>query len=262
MAMGAVATTEVLQRVGGLIQGMSPSGDLGGNWGPGGAVVRAITETSGPSQLVIGNIVDGEHLVRNGLLIESDPGGGPPTGPASGDLSGSFPGPAVSSITDATATQLALGTIADTEVLVRSGATVISEPRVYGLDRVYAESLPVTTSTATAFTPKVALTHPAVGPGTYKINWSYGWNHNSTGNDFLCQVGNGGGIIYMDHVAEPADSGGAGPGGTNQRYYTSGFFDVVYGVPTADTFTMQFATSVAGVSSAIFDARLEFIRVA
>lgn len=324
LTIGAIVDGEHLVRNGLLIEsdpgGGPPSGGAGGDLAgtfPN-PEVAAITETAGPTQLTVGAIVDGEHLVRNGLLIESDPGGGPPSGGAGGDLGGTYPNPSVAAITETSGptslvagaiatgeilvrsggtligqvgaapsggasgdlagtypspevaaitesgsgTQLTIGLVSDTEVLVRSGATVISEPRVYGLDRVYAESLPATTSTATAFTTKVVLTHPVVGPGTYKVNWSYGWNHDSNSTDFLGQVVNGGGIVYVNHVAEPKDSGGAGPAGTNQRYYAGGFFDVVYGAPTTDTFTVQFANSDPGSNSAIFDARLEFIRVA
>ncbi|MHA1573737.1 MAG: hypothetical protein ACTSX8_07055, partial [Alphaproteobacteria bacterium] len=82
MAMGAVANTEVLQRVGGLVQGMSPSGDLGGSWGPGSAVVQAVTETSGPTSMTLGAVADGEFLKRVGatLVGTAAPAAALPTG--------------------------------------------------------------------------------------------------------------------------------------------------------------------------------------
>lgn len=47
-----------------------------------------------------------------------------PSGPASGDLGGTYPGPNVVALHSG-ATQLALGTIADTQLLARAGASVV-----------------------------------------------------------------------------------------------------------------------------------------
>ena len=77
------------------------TGDLGGTYPS--PSVTALTETAGPTQLTLGAIADGEHLVRNGALIESDPGGGPPSGSAGGELGGNYPNPTVNDGADATA---------------------------------------------------------------------------------------------------------------------------------------------------------------
>jgi len=180
------------------------------------------------------------------------------------DLSGSLPSPTVVGFSETGGpTALAFGAIADGELLLRSGPSVVGfAPGVYGTERTYAEALAFSTTVSNVLVLKLALVHPAVPAGTYQLRWSYSWNHNSTGNDFNAEIQDTALAVLMSHNEEPADSGGAGPGGTNQLMRSAGSVELVYGAVTADTFSLLFRSSVLGTLSGMGDARMEFIRVA
>lgn len=143
---------------------------------------------------------------------------------------------------------------------------------IFGKNFIFAENLGVTTTTLTTFQTKVTLNTGIVPVGTYRIGWSYQWNHNSTVDDFEGRVVLDA-VNILDYIqAEPKDSaannGAIGPPnspfsttGTDQRFSTSGFVHVPL-TAIAHSILIDFRTNNTAKESSIWNARLEFWRVA
>ncbi len=141
--------------------------------------------------------------------------------------------------------------------------TALGVAPVFGTEYNYAESLGVTTTTGTGFTNKVTL-NVTVPAGDYRLDVCYGWNHDSTGNDFEARVQEDGGNIGEIHKQEPQDSSGGAafpPTGSSQRHLASRFYVRTLAAGSY-TYTLDFRTDVGGVESSMWDARLLFYRVA
>jgi len=138
----------------------------------------------------------------------------------------------------------------------------INSRLVFGQNMVEAESLAPSTDTGGAFQTKLTLsvTTNASNAGRYRLDWSYAWNHNATNNDFLARIRQDGSTDIMTHRQEPKDSGGSGPGGTNQVHRASGFINLTLTTGTFQ-FDLDYATQTPGIESTIADARLMIYRI-
>ena len=144
-------------------------------------------------------------------------------------------------------------------------AAAVPPVGLFGSEFQFAEDLIVTTTTQVALLEKLKLTTPALPAGTYRIGWSFQWNHNSTSTDFLgrVQLDDTDDLAY--YQAEPSDSSYTGTPfsttGTDQQMEMEGFSHKTLGAGV-HTIDIDFATSVAGDESSIWNVRLEIWRVA
>lgn len=133
---------------------------------------------------------------------------------------------------------------------------------IFGSEYQHAESLGVTTTTSTTFLNKVTLNTTSLPAGDYRIEVSYGWNHNSTQNDFEARVQEDAVNIGEIHKQEPKDSAGTfSTTGSSQRHLAH---RVYYRTLTAGvrTYTLDFRTDTGGTNSSIWDAGITLWRVA
>jgi hypothetical protein len=134
---------------------------------------------------------------------------------------------------------------------------------VFGSNRVKGEDLPPSiTTTAGAWVEKltIPLTVTADNEGDYILQWSYFWSHDSASNDFEARIQQNNATTIMFHKQEPKDSGGSGPGGTDQRHPASGFIFLNGLTAGPYSFDLDFRTLNPGVESTILDARMILYR--
>ena len=117
------------------------------------------------------------------------------------------------------------------------------------------------TTTLTSSQRVANLSVTASLSGTYKVTYTYGWNHNSTTTDFEAQFQEDGTDMGEIHKQEPKDSFGSFAGtGTNQRHYIERQFLRVIGSGSHD-YSLDISTSTAGDASSVWDFMIEFERV-
>ncbi len=135
---------------------------------------------------------------------------------------------------------------------------------VFGTELNIAESPAVSISTSETFAEKVRI--PSAGDitfpaGTYLLAVSYGWNHDSTNNDFEAEVRQNDVVIGQIHQEEPSDVAGAfASTGTDQKHYVTREFHIVLGAGDFH-FDVRFRTNNAGDESAIWDAYMRIWRL-
>jgi len=133
---------------------------------------------------------------------------------------------------------------------------------VFGTEFVKAEAPGGSTTTSTAWQTKATLNVPAVIGGTYRVGINYVWNHDSRTNDFEGRVQVDGVTQGEIHKQEPKDAAGADPSGTTQRYLASRVLYLTLSPGAAPVITVDWRTDSGGNASTIYDATVEFWRVA
>jgi hypothetical protein len=134
----------------------------------------------------------------------------------------------------------------------------------YGSVFKKAESAAVSTTTwaDSDMVSKVSMNTGVLPLGDYKVEVSYGWNHNHTASSFVSALLLDGVQLGESHVQEPKDSGGYFMyTGTSQRHYVTRVFylDQLSGDHVLD---LRYGTDQNGKESSIWDASISILRVA
>jgi hypothetical protein len=132
-------------------------------------------------------------------------------------------------------------------------ATVSFNPSVFGSEYTEAEDLSESSTTSSTPQLKVRLTTGNIPAGRYRLGYSYGWRHSSTGSDFDAQIVEDLSTQIFEHRQEPKDSGG------DQRHRVGGFINRTLSAGI-HTFDLNWSEN-NGSTAHIRDARLEFWRL-
>lgn len=125
----------------------------------------------------------------------------------------------------------------------------------------FGQETDIETTTLSLWQNKTSISTANLSGGTYKVSWSYFWNHDSTSSDFQARITYDG-YVKMLHRQEPKDSNGSlGATGTNQRIPASGFFLVNDPGGASRTINLEYSTSSAGKSSSVWEAYITIEKV-
>lgn len=131
----------------------------------------------------------------------------------------------------------------------------------FGSNLHLAESTAVSTSTSASPQDKITLVTATLEAGTYRLEVSYGWNHDSTQNNFISLVTQDAVQVGQLHEAEPAEAGGTFEStGSVQRYVNTRVFHLSLSAQSY-TFKLQYHSEFSGVASSVWDAYMSLWRM-
>lgn len=115
-------------------------------------------------------------------------------------------------------------------------------------------------TTSATYQTALTLTTAVLPAGQYRIGWFYIWSYDSISQDFQARVRLDGATTVGIHRQEPADASGGDPGGTDQRFVTSGF-SYFTSIGASHTVTIEYCSSKLGITASIYEARIELWKV-
>ena len=260
--------------------------------------IQVIRETSGPNNLTVDGIADGEFLQRSGTSITgSTPTQLTSTNPVNvnraaaqvgtsteaarqdhkHDVDVAAPVTIGSSNSEGTSSSLsradhvhdhgdqAGGTLhASASISTAGFMSAVDKTKLNNLDfGIVAQGFddPIDTIVGTtAFQNKVTVGPVSLPAGNYLIEWSYGWNHDSQASDFEGRLLQNGVPLGELHKQEPKDSAGGDPTGTTQRFYNCR--RRIETLPAASyTWILQYRTDNSSNESSIWEALVTVTRL-
>ncbi len=117
----------------------------------------------------------------------------------------------------------------------------------------YVEDAPMESTTSTTFQTRISKVFNIPRDGVYAITVNYIWNRDINNSDFEARVRENSIQLGQLHKAEPKDSAGEDPTGSDQRYTASRRFirNLTAG---AYTYDLQYRSETAGVRASVGDA--------
>lgn len=135
---------------------------------------------------------------------------------------------------------------------------------LFGTEFHHAADPDVHTTTSTTFQTELELNVTSLPLGTYRLGWSYGWNHDTTWADFEAWL-----LIDWDdaltqpsHRQEPKDNAGNyNSTGSDQRHYVTRFL-YLENFQGDHIFAIEYRSRASGKKASIWQQQIELWRVA